>query len=364
MTCTHRHCASFNSSSLIQERLPMAHQIEQMAYVGDTPWHRLGHRLPARQPLEVWAQQAGMDWTIQETPVRFMTEGVPAGDDSADGDSFQTLESFAEQKVLYRSDTRAPLSVVSSRYQVVQPREVLEFYRDLTEIGGYEMETAGVLKGGRKVWALARTGQQTVLKGTDTVNGYLLLATSCDGTLATSVTPTTVRVVCSNTLAMAVDATSNVIRVPHSTSFDADAVKRQLGIAIGQWDEFMYRMKTLSQRKVKTKEALQYIENVLYGPSELNSADGVNTRPAQPEAASAPRGWAARKVLELYEGRGRGAELAAAKGTTWGLLSAMTEFVDHERRARSREYRLDSAWFGQGAALKQRALEQALALAR
>lgn len=180
----------------------MAHLIETMAYAGDTPWHRLGHRLPPKQPLEVWAQQAGMDWSIQETPVRFMTQ--------PEGDALQALESFAEQKVLYRSDTRAALSVVSSRYQVVQPRAVLEFYRDLTEIGGYEMETAGVLKGGRKVWALARTGKQAVLKGSDTVNGYLLLATSCDGTLATSVTPTTVRVVCNNTLAIALDSTSNV----------------------------------------------------------------------------------------------------------------------------------------------------------
>ena len=337
----------------------MAHLIEQMAYVGDTPWHRLGHRLSAKQPLEVWAQQAGMDWTIQETPVRYMTA------DAADEESLQTLESFTEQKVLYRSDTRAALSVVSSRYQVVQPREVLEFYRDLTEIGGYEMETAGVLKGGRKVWALARTGKQAVLKGADVVNGYLLLATSCDGTLATSATPTTVRVVCSNTLAMALDSTSNVIRVPHSTCFDADAVKRQLGIAIGQWDDFMYRMKLLSERKVKSNEAQQYIERVLYGPIE---SDGVGARATphvdQPSGVPVPRGWAARKVLELYEGKGRGAELSAAKGTTWGLLSAMTEFVDHERRARSREYRLDSAWFGQGAALKQRALEQALELAR
>ncbi|SCX72599.1 DUF932 domain-containing protein [Variovorax sp. EL159] len=327
----------------------MAHQIEQMAYIGDTPWHRLGHRLPPKQPLEVWAQQAGMDWTIRETPVRYMSERA--------ADALQTLQSFAEQKVLYRSDTHAPLSVVSSRYQVVQPRAVLEFYRDLTEIGGYEMETAGVLKGGRKVWALARTGKQAVLKGRDTVNGYLLLATSCDGTLATSVTPTTVRVVCNNTLAIALDSTSNVIRVPHNTSFDADAVKRQLGIAIGQWDDFMYRMKSLSERKVKGSEALRYIERVLYGPGDLGGASA-------PEAKTdpMPRAWAAKKVLELYEGKGRGAELTAARGTTWGLLSAMTEFVDHERRARSREYRLDSAWFGQGAAIKQRALHHALEL--
>ncbi|GER21370.1 DUF932 domain-containing protein [Variovorax boronicumulans] len=338
----------------------MAHQIEQMAYVGETPWHRLGHRLQPKQPLEVWAQQAGMDWSIQETPVRFITQGAVtcASGSPPEGDSLQILESFAEQKVLYRSDTRAALSVVSSRYQVVQPRAVLEFYRDLTEIGGYEMETAGVLKGGRKVWALARTGKQAVLKGSDTVNGYLLFATSCDGTLATTVTPTTVRVVCNNTLAIALDNTSNVIRVPHNTCFDADAVKRQLGIAIGQWDDFMYRMKVLSERKVKSKEVEAYIQHVLYGPAK---SDEISTPVAG--TPPMPRAWAARKVLELYEGKGRGAELAAARGTTWGLLSAMTEFVDHERRARNREYRLDSAWFGQGAALKQRALAHALELA-
>jgi phage/plasmid-like protein (TIGR03299 family) len=320
----------------------MAHLIETMAYVGDTPWHRLGHSLQPKQPIEVWAEQAGMDWTIQEAPVRFMTQ--------PEGGSLQALESFSEQKVLYRSDSRAPLSVVSSRYQVVQPRAVLEFYRDLTEVGGYEMETAGVLKGGRKVWALARTGKQAVLKGSDTVNGYLLLATSCDGTLATSITPTTVRVVCNNTLAIALG----------STSFDADAVKRQLGIAVGQWDDFMSRMKTLAGRKVKSTEALQYIERVLYGADESDGASAP--RANTPSVPSTPRAWAARKVLELYEGKGRGAELAAARGTTWGLLNAVTEYVDHERRARNQEYRLDSAWFGQGAALKQRALTHALEL--
>lgn len=72
---------------------------------------------------------------------------------------------------------------------------------------------------------------------------------------------------------------------------------------------------------------------------------------------------ALKKVQALYDGAGRGAELTAAKGTAWGLLNAVTEFVDHERRARSQEYRLDSAWFGQGASLKQRALDQALQLA-
>ena len=113
-----------------------------IAYVGETPWHGLGNQLSPQQPLDVWAQQDGLDWQIRETPVRFITES--AGNLGA-------IMSFPEQKVLFRSDTQAPLSVVSQRYQVVQPRAILEFYRDLTEVSGFELETAGVLKGGRKL---------------------------------------------------------------------------------------------------------------------------------------------------------------------------------------------------------------------
>lgn len=330
----------------------MAHLIQTMAYTGETPWHELGHALPPKQPLEVWAQNAGMDWSIRETPVRFMVDA------HENDQSLQTLQAFDDQKVLYRSDTGAPLSVVGNRYQIVQPREVLEFYRDLTDIAGYEMETAGVLKAGRKFWALARTGKQAVLKGNDIVDGYLLLATSCDGSLATTVTPTTVRVVCNNTLSIALDGTNQAIRVPHNTSFDADAVKRQLGIAVSQWDGFMHRMKTLSERKVKSKESQDYFLRALGG---IHAEEGAAAKPGNPPTTVA-HARALKTVQSLFEGHGRGAELPAAKGTAWGLLSAMTEFVDHERRARNREYRLDSAWFGQGAALKQRALDLALEL--
>lgn len=169
------------------------HLVTTMAYVNETPWHGLGSQLAPNQPLEVWAQQAGMDWSIEASEVRFITGNTGLG----------SIHTFPEQKVLYRSDTKAPLSVVSSRYQVVQPAEILEFYRDLTEVGGFELETAGVLKEGKKLWALARTGQSVALKGKDQVNGYLLLATACDGTLATTAQFTSVRVVCNNTLAIA-----------------------------------------------------------------------------------------------------------------------------------------------------------------
>jgi len=318
----------------------MAHLVEKMAYVNETPWHGLGNRLTKKQPLEVWAEQAGMSFNILETPVRYMSES---------SGSLGAIMTFPEQKVLYRSDTKAALSVVSSRYQVVQPKEILEFYRDLTEVSGFELETAGVLKEGRKIWALAKTGQHATLKGNDTINGYLLLATACDGTLATTAQFTSIRVVCNNTLAVALSNGSGAVKVPHSTMFDPQAVKKQLGISVSSWDAFMYRMKTLSERRVKSHEAMNFFLRVFTDPD--NTATGLTNERAM------------KKVLALYEGDGKGSDLASSKGTAFGLLNSVTQYVDHERRARSTDHRLESAWFGQGATLKQKALEQALLMA-
>ena len=315
----------------------MAHLVHSMAYANAKPWHGHGNKLSAKQPIEVWAQQSGISFEIKETPVRFMTES--AG-------SLGAIMTFPEQKVLFRSDTNEPLSVVSQRYQVVQPREILEFYRDLTEVSGFELETAGVLKGGRKIWALAKTNQSSTLKGNDTVNGYLLLATACDGTLATTAQFTSIRVVCNNTLAVALSNGNGAVKVPHSTSFDAQAVKKQLGVSVSSWDSFMYGMKTLSERRVKSHEAMNYFLRVF--TDQATTSTGLSNERAM------------KKVLALYEGDGKGAELASSKGTAFGLLNAVTEYVDHERRARSTDHRLESAWFGQGATIKQKALDQAL----
>ena len=317
----------------------MAHLVEEMAYVGRTPWHGLGNQLSPKQPLEIWTQQAGLDWRIKETPVRFIT-----GDNHRIGE----ILAYDDQKVLYRSDTKAPLSVVSQRYQVVQPQDILEFYRDLTDVSGFELETAGSLKGGRKIWALARTGQQGTLKGNDQTNAYVLLATACDGTMATTAQFTSVRVVCNNTLAVALNGHAHAVKVSHRSVFDAEVVKQQLGISVSAWDEFMYRMKTLSERRVTGKEAQQFLATLftpMHGP-----------------AAGKPQERTIAKVQQMYDGGGMGADLASSKGTAYGLLNAATEFVDHQKRARSNDHRLDSAWFGHGAALKQQALEQALSL--
>ncbi|MCU4571650.1 MULTISPECIES: DUF932 domain-containing protein [Acinetobacter] len=340
----------------------MAHQLEQMAYVGETPWHGLGNPLTQNQPIEVWAQQAGMDWRIESSNVSYMARNER-------GQSI--IMPYEEQRVLYRSDTHAPLSVVSQRYQEVQPKQILEFYRDLTEQSGFELETAGVLKGGKKFWALARTGQSTALKGKDVSNGYILLATACDGTLATTAQFTSIRVVCNNTLAIALkgkNSSTGVVKVPHSTKFDAEKIKQQLGISVRAWEEHMYEMKQLSQRKVTQQEAAAYFDAV-FNNTSLSIAEqdeGIIqfyrnvANQNQSKEKSEPNGRAMSKVMTMFNGNGRGAELSSAKDTAYGLLCSITEFADHERRAMSQDHRLDSAWFGAGAGLKQRGLEQAL----
>ena len=315
------------------------HLVETMAYAGERPWHGLGNQLAAGQSIDQWKKSAGMDWRIEESEVRFITGDKGVG----------TLRPYPDQKVLYRSDTQAPLAAVSKRFQVVQPGEILEFYRDLTEVGGFELETAGVLREGRKLWALARTGQSAVLKGKDQVDGYLLLATACDGTLATTAQFTSIRVVCNNTLQIALDDTRGAIKVPHRSRFDAEVVKQQLGITVAPWTRFVATMKDLVACPVDPDSVEGLLRRVLTYPGQVGKVPVVNEQ-------------AVRAVRALYSGGGKGATLASSRGTAWGLLNSVTEYVDHHRRARNEDYRRDAAWFGQGAQFKQRAWDELVPL--
>lgn len=317
----------------------MAHEVQTMAYVAEIPWHGLGNKLTPKQPVEVWQREAGMDWRIEETEVLYSVSG---------GNGIH-LKSNSDSKVLFRSDDFSPLSVVSKRYKVVQPAEVLEFYRSLVSAGGFELETAGVLKGGKKLWALAKTGQETILKGCDKVKAYLLLATSCDGTLATTAQFTSVRVVCNNTLQMAVGDSNGAVKVPHSTQFDPALVKQELGLGLSNWEAFVSNMHQLADRKVNKFEAMSYLVNIL-GDSSVPLNDQPNSKAIQ-------------SVYDLFSGQGKGSAMVSADGTAWGLLNGVTEFVDQHRRARSQDNRLDSAWFGAGAGIKQLAFHEAMKLA-
>lgn len=303
-----------------------------MAYVGQTPWHGLGSQLSPNSPLDVWLKEAGLNYEIHGGEVM---AAMPDGQNIT----------MPSRKLLYRSDTREPLSIVSDKYRVVQPAEVMEFFRDLTEEHGWQMETAGVLFNGAKYWALARTGQELRVMGQDQVDDYMLLATSCDGTMRTLAKRTSVRVVCNNTLSIAQGGEG--IRVSHSSVFQPEKIKQELELVTG-WKVFEDQVQQLAERKVTNMEAINYIVSLLGDPAKpIEEQKSVQTMA---------------QVLQLFDGRGKGAELRSAKGTAWGLVNAVTEYVDwHKGNDLSR--RLDSAWFGKAGELKEKAFDLALKLA-
>jgi phage/plasmid-like protein (TIGR03299 family) len=325
----------------------MAHEItrtngfDEMAYVGATPWHGLGQKLAAGANIDEWTVQAGMAWRVQRSKVRFAT-GRDQGTEQ-----FATLD---DQHVLMRSDTKAPLGIVSDRFQIVQPRQVLEFFRDLTEGAGFHLDTAGTLHGGRKFWALAKIGADAIIKdGRDKVGGYLLLATAADGTMATTGKYTGVRVVCNNTMSIALGHGKADAKISHRSKFDAEAMKDSLGIARDGFNEWARTMKMLAMERVGIDSAEQTVFTLLTDKDwDKASAEVV-------QEARETTGF--KTIMALFNGGAKGSQFDGVKGTAWGLLNAVTEYTDHHIRARSQDNRLESAWFGPGDKLKAKALE-------
>lgn len=303
----------------------------EMAYTGATPWHGLGQQLPENASISDWRTAAGMDWQINSSPAMYKN-GI--------------IHQMPEYQILYRSDTNAGLSVVSSKYKVVQPEAVLEFFRDMVADEGFKIETAGTLFGGRRFWALANTGHNGDVVTGDNVKGYLLLATSCDGGLATTAQFTSVRVVCNNTLQMSLHKNINAaarVRIRHNQVFDPENVKGLLGIqAKSVFGQFLGRMQQFSERSVSMSEAERAIEMLMMGtrmPSEVRDTKGF------------------KKVISLFAGEGKGADLPGVAGTAWGLINAVTEYGDFHKRANNANNRLNSAWFGESATMKARVVE-------
>lgn len=323
----------------------MAHELSirtngfaEMAYTGETPWHGLGQSVDPDASIEVWQEMAGLDWKAQRALVRFNT------------DREGSQSEWADNVVIFRSDTKAPLAIVSDGYKVVQPAECLEFFRDLVAESGFRIVTAGALKGGRKIWAQADIGETEAIVGNDLVKGRVLIATSLDGSMRTVVKHVSERVVCANTLGYALREGGKQFALGHRSVFDASAAKHALGLSAASFHSFMVQMRTLATVPVSREQAAKSFAELL---DVDPTAKDYRITPTEPLA----------NVVALFGGRGKGSNLPGVKGTAWGWLNAVTEFVDHHARARSTDNRIDSAWFGNGERIKSDALDKALAMA-
>lgn len=311
----------------------------EMGYApGVGRWHGLGNEWLENDTQEERVRKSGMAWTAKRSRVRY-----------GEGAAQRTIN---DTHVLFRSDTKDPLGIVSAEYNIVQPAEALRFFDDLIDGNGFKMKTAGTLRGGKRFWATAGIDAVAQIAcSQDVMEGFLLVSSSLDGSGSTRVQDTTICVVCENTLRMALDEKHDIdIRVSHRAKFDAAAVKARLSLAPGNFAARIKIARQLAQEKMNDKAAAEFVAKLLIAKAE-----------AKQERIDAGEHAAFNKIMALFKGDGLGAQLKGRAGTAWGAVNAVTEYVDHHAKAASAENRMDSAFWGDGAALKNAAFALAAA---
>lgn len=303
----------------------------QMAYRASQgkPWHSLG--VPVSDdmtPMEMM-KAAGVDWEVQKIPsyVDFNGKKIATGMES-----------------LIRSSDGKVLTQVGSGWNPVQNSEAFDFFTDFVANGDMSMDTAGSLKGGRIVWALADVRDGFTVFGKDEVQGYLLFSNPHMYGKSIDIKFVMKRVVCNNTLAVALNEKGQPsVRVNHRAQFDPERVKEILGLSHNRMEQF--------------KEAAEYLGSKQYSRETLNKYFGDVFGKSAREDKDLSR--TAERAVELVETQ-PGANIQP--GTWWNAYNAVTYLADHEL-GRSTDTRMTSAWFGSNAKRKVEALDLAIEMA-
>jgi phage/plasmid-like protein (TIGR03299 family) len=309
----------------------MAHMVETMAYAGEVPWHGLGVRVPADLHPTQMLEKAGLDWTVRKVPAY----AEVAGERVAVGRS-----------ALVRDSDDSILDVVSDDWNVLQNHEAFEFFHDFVANGDMEMHTAGSLRDGQLVWALAKVNDGFELFKGDQVDSYLLFSNPHRYGWSIDVRFTPIRVVCNNTLTLSLNtASKNFVKVSHRRQFDGDMVKETLGVAKEKLVMYREMAEFLGGRRYTGPKLVEYFKTVF----------PVTGGPEKKKEMSI----SASKALDVVHTQ-PGANFA--EGSWWSAFNAVTYMIDH-KLGRSQDNRLTSAWFGQGKKIKADALELAVQMA-
>ena len=320
----------------------MAHEIDmsnaRANYAStEREWHGLGELMIPGASVEEWAAAAGMNYRVKRASVRY---AVSHSEQDQQPSAFRKMDG---QVVLFRDDTQEALGVVSEGYKVVQPREVIEFFRQWANEGGLQIESAGVLFGGKRYFATAKLADGAMIGAGDKVVPYALLSTSADGTLSTECRWTTVRTVCNNTLRMARKDSKASHKTTHRSVFNPAQARAAVEAAHAEFGAFCETARALTKIRVTGTQAQELTAQVLTtGARELEAAR---------------KSAAFQKIMASFSGAGKGSMLGSSLNTAWGWLNAVTDYVDHEARAYSDEHRAVASQWGQGDALKTKAFE-------
>jgi phage/plasmid-like protein (TIGR03299 family) len=308
-------------------------------FYGEEPWHRLGQKLEAPATAEEAIAASGLDYEISLTDVA-----------TVDG------MMVPKTKAVVRYDNQTVLGTVSDRYCVVQNRQAFGFLDAVVADGGLRYHTAGALGRGEKIFLLAKLpGHLRVKQTEDIVEKYLLLSNSHDGSSALRVLFTPVRVVCQNTLSMALRQGSDQgVSIRHNGDLTAKIrdTQRVLGLATKFYDDAQAKIDRLASVSPTSGQLDQYFKVLYPDPLKDDNCKARQTR---------------ERLQELF-GSGIGHDMSGIKGSWWVAYNAVTEMLDHRTyRGRSEAERatnrLQAIWWGTAAKVKAQAWEAALDLA-
>lgn len=319
----------------------MSANVESMMFAGETPWHKLGTYVGDKNVTSEEALKlSGLDWKVGLRPVFA---------DISRANNGTQYELADEHRAVVRETDGRVLGIVGTRYAPLQNVDAFKFMDSLVQGKHAMYHTAGSLCGGKKVWMLAKLPDVVKVKGKDITEKYLLLTNQHNGDGAARVFFTPVRVVCANTLGMALKGFTRhegySIRHTGDIEQKIKAAQQVLGLAQKYYKEFEVKANWLADQRFNDTMMAIALRKIF---------------PAQNENEIPTRTQNIRnKVVALFQGEGKGS--VEFRGTAWGAVQAFSEFADHHKTVRGENEdlgaRLDSLWFGSGAALKHRAFD-------
>ena len=315
----------------------MAHQVETMAYAGQGPWHGLGTPVSNDLSPTMMMEKAGLDWKVEEVQsyIQFNGELIPTG-----------------QKSLVRSTDGKILTNVGENWTPVQNEEAFNFFGEYVLAGNMEMHTAGSLKGGQMVWALAKVKDSFELFGGDKVDSYLLFSNPHQYGKSIDIRFTPIRVVCNNTLSLSLEMKADkAVKVGHRTEFNPDTVKEALGIASEKLNTYKEMAEFLGNKRYTGEALIEYFNTVFPRTTDKR---------VQGKALSVDTLSRNAKLCYDVMDEQPGAEFAT--GSWWQAFNAVTYSADH-LQGKNEDNRLYSSWYGWNQLRKRDALKTALEFA-
>ena len=332
----------------------MAHNLNfrngkaSMMYVDKVPWHGLGTRLEDAATAEEAIQAAGLDWEVVKRPLF-----VVAGDGFA---RIKDKVAIVQRGQAGQGDT--VFGVVSPSYTPLQNRDAFAFFDSIVGQGAAIYHTVGALGDGERVWVLAKLPESIHVANKDDVDKFLLLSNSHDGRSSVQVKFTPVRVVCQNTLTMALEE-GRTVRVQHHRNLEVglEHAKDMLGIINARYAKIEKVFGEMAKVSMQSPRLDEYLGLVFPDPAPLNEDEGGYK--GSPARIRRDRALEQARFNRTESGRllveGRGNNEPAVRGTLWAAYNAVAEMIDHRQEGMNPDRHLRSIWFGQGYHTKARA---------